>query len=148
MENIEKENKEKYATFREDLSLLIEAGFVAVKQLDETSAQRIFNAAQVIAPDSTAPKLGFGFIALSKMECEEAAKIYGEIIEIEPDNELARTFFGICLLFTKGKDKEGSAIIEKIKESSQDPNIINLANQAMETYELKFAKKKAMPFGN
>jgi hypothetical protein len=48
---------EKLQDYKEDFSLLIEAGFVAVKQLDETSAMRIFNAAQVLSPDSTAPQI-------------------------------------------------------------------------------------------
>jgi len=35
---------------REDFRLLIEAGFVAVKQLDETSATRIFHQQRQLTP--------------------------------------------------------------------------------------------------
>ncbi len=54
--------KQKIADFKEDFPLLIEAGFIAVKQLDEISASRIFNAAQAINPHSTAPQIGLGYI--------------------------------------------------------------------------------------
>jgi Tfp pilus assembly protein PilF len=98
---------EKLNEFKEDFALLIEAGFIAVKQLDETSATRIFHAAQVMNPDSTAPQIGLGYIALNKLEIKEATKTFEEIIEKEPENYLALTFLGICFLLTKPKRKKG-----------------------------------------
>ena len=59
--------EDKLEDFRHDFALLIEAGFVAVKQLDELSARRLFEAAQVLRPDSTAPQIGLGYIALNKL---------------------------------------------------------------------------------
>jgi len=92
--------------FKEDFSLLIEAGFIAVKQLDETSASRIFNAAQVMSPNSTAPQIGLGYIALNKLEIKEATKIFEEVLKKEPENHLAQTFLGICFLLNKPKRKK------------------------------------------
>jgi len=97
---------EKMQEFKDDFTLLIEAGFIAVKQLDETSATRIFNAAQVINPESTAPQIGLGYIALNKLEVKEATKIFEDIIKKEPENHLAQTFLGICFLLTKPKRKK------------------------------------------
>ena len=82
-------NDEKLNDFKQDFALLIEAGFIAVKQLDETSASRIFNAAQVMSPESTAPQIGLGYIALNKLEVKEATKIFEEVIKQEPENHLA-----------------------------------------------------------
>ena len=63
-------DSDKILEFKEDFSLLIEAGFVAVKQLDETSSIRIFQAAQALSPQSTAPQIGMGYIALNKLDVD------------------------------------------------------------------------------
>lgn len=89
-----------------DFPLLVEAGFVAVKQLDEISARRIFSAAQVLNPDSVAPMIGFGYIELNKLNVKEAAVIFRKIVEKEPNNHLAEAFLGICYLLTKKNAKK------------------------------------------
>src|SRR5262249_24689552 len=129
----------------EDFSLLIEAGFVAVKQLDETSASRIFNAAQVISPNSTAPKLGLGYIALNKLEIREATKVFEEIVKKEPENYLAQTFLGICFLLTKPKRKKGEKMVREAMDKSSDPTIKALAQISLEWAEKDLKKEKA-PF--
>lgn len=137
--------KEKLQDFKEDFALLIEAGFVAVKQLDETSATRIFNAAQVMSPDSTAPQIGLGYIALNKLELKEATKIFEEVIKKEPDNHLAQTFLGICFLLNKPKRKKGEKMIQEAMEKATDPTIKNLGKISLEWAEKDLAKEKA-PF--
>lgn len=136
---------EKLSEFKEDFALLIEAGFIAVKQLDETSASRIFHAAQVMSPDSTAPQIGLGYIALNKLEVKEATKIFETVIEKEPENYLAQTFLGICFLLTKPKRKKGEKIIREAIEKSTDPTIQNLGQISLEWAE-KDLKKEAAPF--
>ncbi len=86
--------------FSEDFALFIEAGFVAVKQLDESSATRLFNAAQLLKPDSMIPKIGLGYIALNKLEMRTATHAFEEVVKAEPDNMLAQNIFG-NVLFTK-----------------------------------------------
>lgn len=131
--------------FKDDFALLIEAGFVAVKQLDETSAMRIFHAAQVISPTSTAPQIGLGYIALNKLELKEATKIFEEVIHKEPDNYLAQTFLGICFLLTKPKRKKGEKLIHEAMEKTTSPTIKNLGEISLEWAE-KDLKKKEAPF--
>jgi len=133
--------------FKEDFSLLIEAGFVAVKQLDETSAMRIFQAAQVINPSSTAPKIGLGWIALNKLEVKEASKIFEEIMEKEPENQLAQTFLGITFLLSKPKRKKGEKLIRDAIAKTTDPKIKNLGETSLEWAEKDLKKKeKELPF--
>lgn len=131
--------------FKEDFALLIEAGFIAVKQLDETSATRIFHAAQVISPTSTAPKIGLGYIALNKLEVKEATRIFEEVMAQEPDNHLAQTFLGICFLLTKPKRKKGEKLIQEAMVKTKDPTIKNLGEISLEWAE-KDLKKKEAPF--
>lgn len=138
-------NDDKLDDFKEDFALLIEAGFIAVKQLDETSAMRIFNAAQELSPESVAPQIGLGYISLNKLEVKEATKIFEEVIKKEPENYLALTFLGICFLLTKPKRKKGEKIIQEAMEKTTDPTIKSLGQISLEWAD-KDLKKEMAPF--
>ncbi len=137
---------EKINEFKEDFSLLIEAGFVAVKQLDETSATRIFYAAQAINPTNSAPQIGLGYIALNKLEIKEATRIFELVLQSEPQNYLAQTFLGICFLLTKGKMKKGESLIKDSIEKTTDPTIQNLGKLSLEWGEKDLSKQVKAPF--
>ncbi|MGZ3732867.1 MAG: CdsG family type III secretion system protein [Parachlamydiaceae bacterium] len=136
---------DKLEQFQSDFSLLIEAGFVAVKQLDEISAQRIFIAAQTISPDSTAPQIGLGYIALNKLDLKEAVRRFDAVIKKEPENDLAQTFYGICLLLNKEKRQDGEKLIKKIIAKTDDPTIKALGEISLEWADKDLKKMKA-PF--
>lgn len=136
-------HEEKFEEFRGDFSLLIESGFIAVKQLDEIGAVRIFTAAQALNPTSTAPKIGMGFIALNKMQIKEATGIFEEVVALEPENSLAQTFLAICLLLTKGKHKKGEKLIQDILAKETDPTVRNLANVSLHWSQKELAKKRS-----
>jgi Flp pilus assembly protein TadD len=129
------------AEYKEDFALLIEAGFVAVKQLDEKSARQIFKAAQVLSPHSTAPHIGLGFIALNKLDTKESDRIFAKIVEREPDNWLAQTFLGISHLLQKSKRKQGEELVRLALESSSDVTVKNLAKVTLEWLEKELKKK-------
>lgn len=136
---------EKLAEFKDDFALLIEAGFIAVKQLDETCASRIFGAAQALSPEHSAPKIGMGYIALNKLEVKQATKIFEEVVAKEPTNWLAQTFLGICFLLNKPKRKKGEKLIQEAMEKSSDPTIKNLGSISLEWAEKDLYKAKS-PF--
>jgi len=131
--------------FKEDFALLIEAGFVAVKQLDETSAARIFNAAQTMNPDNTAPQIGLGYIALNKLEVKQATRIFESVTQKEPENWLAQTFLGICFLLSKPKRKKGEKLIREAMGKTDNSTIKNLGSLSLEWAEKDLKKEKA-PF--
>lgn len=114
--------------FKEDYALLIEAGFVAVKQLDEIAARRLFKAAELLNPDNPASQLGLGYIALNKLQVSEATKIFEIILKKDPEHYLAKALLGICFLLTKDKLKEGEQMILDAKSKTADPTIKNLAD--------------------
>jgi predicted Zn-dependent protease len=118
--------------FREDFTLLIEAGFVAVKQLDEIAARRLFKAAELLNPDNPASQLGLGYVALNKLQVNEAAKLFEGILKKDPEHYLAQALLGICYLMSKTKRKKGEKMILEAKEKSDDPTIKNLADVCME----------------
>jgi len=113
--------------FREDFVLLIEAGFVAVKQLDEIAARRLFKAAELLNPDNPASQLGLGYIALNKLQLNEATKIFEGILKKDPNHYLAQAMLGVCYMMSKTKRKKGEKLIQDAREKSNDPTIHNLA---------------------
>lgn len=138
--------QEKLQEFKDDFAFLIEAGFIAVKQLDEISATRIFCAAQVLSRHSVAPQIGLGYIALNKLEIKKATAIFEMVIAKEPDNYLAQTFLGMCCLLTKGKQKKGENLIRDAMEKSTDPTIKNLGAISLEWSDKDLSKQTKAPF--
>ena len=140
-------NREKSAIepFKADFALLIEAGFVAVKQLDEASSKSIFEAARALNSESSAPQIGLGYIALNKLEVDKAEKIFEEVVKKEPDNHLAKTFLGISRLLTKAKRPEGESLIREAMQEAKDPTIVRLGEISLEWAE-KDLKKLKSPF--
>lgn len=136
---------DRFSEFKEDFSLLVEAGFVAVKQLDEMSATKIFQALQAMSPDSMAPQLGMGYIHLNKLEVKEATAIFETVVAKEPENALAQTFLGMCFLLTKPKRKKGEELIKSILSKTEDPAIRHLAELSLEWADKDLSKNKS-PF--
>lgn len=130
---------------KEDYALLIEAGFVAVKQLDETSARRLFTAAEMLKPENTAAQIGLGYIALNKLEVSEATTTFQAVLEQEPENHLAQAFLGICFLLKKATRKKGEKLLEEAKAATEDPTIKNLC-EVCEVWVNKDLKKMKAPF--
>jgi len=138
--------EEDFDEFLGDFALLIEAGFIAVKQLDEVSAVRIFSAAQVMNPMSTAPQIGLGYIALNKLEINRAIALFEGVTKKEPDNCLAKTFLGMCFLLSKPKRKQGEEIIKEAIEKSDDPTIKNLGELSLQWAEKDLSKIRSPYF--
>jgi len=131
--------------FKEDFALFIEAGFIAVKQLDEIAARRLFKTAELLNPDNPASQLGLGYIALNKLQVSEASKIFEVILKKDPNHHLAKALLGICFLLTKGKMKQGEHMILEAKEKSDDPTIKNLANVCLDWVEKDLKSKSHSP---
>jgi len=131
--------------FKSDFPLLIEAGFLAVKQLDETSARRLFEAAKALNPESTAPQIGLGYIELNKLNVKDATDIFQRIVEKETNNHLAEAFLGICFLLTQKDREKGVKMIQKVIKKTEDDTIVNLGKIALEWSE-KDLKNLKSPF--
>ena len=128
---------------RGDFAALIEAGLVAVNQLDEDSAIKLFSAAQVLEPESTAPRVGFGFIALNKLEIEKAIGLFQVVVNHEPEHHLARAFLGISLSFDPKTRPQGEKLIQEAKSKTDDASVKNLCSLSLEWIEKDLKKKSA-----
>ena len=131
--------------FREDFALFIEAGFVAVKQLDEIAARRLFKSAELLHPDNPASQLGLGYIALHKLQVNEAAKIFEGILQKDKEHYLAQALLGICYMMTKNKMKQGEKLIMDAKAKSDNQTIKNLADVCMEWANNDLKKRDFSP---
>lgn len=134
------------AELRGDFAALIEAGLVAVNQLDEDSAIKLFSAAQVLEPDSSAPRVGFGFIALNKLEIEKAIGLFQVVVDHEPDHHLARAFLGISLSFDPKTRPQGTKLIQEANGKTDDPSVKNLCKISMEWIDKDLKKRSAGMF--
>lgn len=87
--------------FKQDFALLVEAGFIAVKQGNTKAAQELFHAAAYIKPENSAPALGYGYIALHALNLKGAEKIFTDVLAKEPKNAMAKVLLGFTLLMPK-----------------------------------------------
>lgn len=109
--------------FKEDLGLLVEAGLIAIKQGDEESAKKLFNAADILDPGTTSAKMGHGLIALHKMDIKDARKQFEAIIDKEPENYRAKAFLAfahILSMLQEGSNEEKVAGLKKAAELADE----------------------------
>ncbi|MCB1213428.1 MAG: SctF chaperone SctG [Chlamydiia bacterium] len=140
------EQKDQSNPFDEDFVLFIEAGFLAIRQLDESSAKRLFFAAQELRPESVVPEIGFGYIALNKLEVKEAREIFEGVLKKEPTNQVAQSFLAIALLLTKSKREEGKEMINEILAKTEDETVHQLSEVALKWCEKDLERKDRHPF--
>jgi tetratricopeptide (TPR) repeat protein len=141
-EQMEEENILQY--FAEDYSLLIEAGFVAIKQCDEIAARRLFKAAEILHPENPASQLGLGYVELNKLRISQAAEIFGNIVKEHPEHYLAKALLGVAFLLTPDKREEGKELILEAGKKSDDPTIKNLSSVCLE-WLTKDLQNKPLP---
>lgn len=132
----------------QDFATFIEAGFVAVKQLDEKSARALFQAAHVLRPDSLAPSIGLGYIALNKMDLKEAKEIFSYILTQDAEHYLAQVFLGITYLLLKTERDKGESLIRNAVEKTTDPTVKHLGETSLQwmDHDLKKDRSKESPF--
>ncbi len=141
--------------FKKDLSLFVEAGLIAIKQGDEESAKKLFNAIGIIDPENTSKEIGYGLIALHKLESRKAQKHFNQVLEKEPDNYRAKAFLGFALVASsmetdipddeKEKNLEKGAIIAtEILENCDVKDTRQLA-QSLLDWETELEQKGKQP---
>lgn len=134
--------------FKEDVPLLIEAGFVAINQVDEDCAKKCFYAALVAEAEQTLSVIGLGIINLFKLELDEAKTLFNSVLEKEPDNEFAKSMLGIANLYTITDEgiKEGNKLVDQALSESSDPEVKQLCKFSLDlSKEIKKKMKDLHP---
>lgn len=109
--------------FKEDLALLAESGLIAIKQGDEASAKKLFNAVGILDPQNMVKKMGYGLIALHKMDIRTAQKNFNEVLQVEQTNWRAQSFLAFSYLLSvlqEGGNEEKEVALKKASELSQE----------------------------
>lgn len=143
--------QEKVQEFKSDAPLLVEAGFVAIKQVDEESAKNCFYASMVLDPELSLPVLGLGLVHLMKLDLDEAKKMFEAVLKKEPDNEMAKTYLGIANLYTVTDQglKEGQKWIDEAMSSTKEDELKKLGKMSDELHsEIKKKMKDLHPLEN
>lgn len=138
---MEKYNQ-KFKQFAQDVPLLVEAGFIAIKQIDEGSAKRCFYAAMIADPNESLSVIGLGIVHLFKLELDQAKELFNAVLLNEPNNDMAKTMLGIANLYTITEEglKEGKELIQEAMHSTEDAGIKQLGKYSQEL--MKEIKKK------
>lgn len=128
--------------YAKDVPLLVEAGFIAIKQVDEDSAKKCFYAAMIANPNESLPVIGLGIVSLFKLELDEAKELFNTVLQKEPKNELARSMLGIANLYTITDEglKEGKELISEATKNTDDAELKQLGKYSEEL--AKEIKKK------
>lgn len=128
--------------FMEDLPLLVESGLIAIKQGDEESAKKLFNAIGIVDPQNMAKKMGYGLIALHKMDIANAQKYFHEILQVEQTNYRAQAFLAFSYILSvlqegteeqkKASLQKGAQLAQEVIEKSDAPSTKQLAQSLLD----------------
>lgn len=128
--------------FREDLPILVESGLIAIKQGDEESAKKLFNAIGIIDPQNMAKKMGYGLISLHKMDIKNAQKSFLEILQVEQTNWRAQAFLALSYILSVLQDgssdekikalQKGAELAREVIEKSDAPSTVQLAQSLLD----------------
>ena len=129
--------------FNADIGLLAEGGMIAIKQGDEESAKKLFNAVGILDPKSTTKKMGYGLIAVHKMDVPQSISIFKELYESDPNNRRAQAFLAfsymLSLLEKKGSEeekmlnlKEGIRHAQESHDNATDESTLQLSQSILD----------------
>lgn len=132
----------KFKQYAQDVPLLVEAGFIAIKQVDEDSAKKCFYAAMIANPEESLSVVGLGIVHLFKLELDQAKELFNAVLQKEPNNDMAKTMLGIANLYTITDEglKEGKELIHEAMHSTDDAELKQLGKYSQEL--MKEIKKK------
>ena len=144
----------KFEAFEEDLPLLVETGLISIKQGDEESAKKLFNAINVIDPENMAQKMGYGLISLHKMDTKGAQKSFQEVLQVEQENWRAQAFLALSYILSVLQDgsleekqhalQMGAKLAQEVVTKSDIPSTQQLA-QSLLDWETQLQEKVSNP---
>lgn len=132
--------KELIQEYKHDFTLLLEAGFIAVKQCSEEDAIALFAAAEALQPKSLFPQVGLAYMHLCMLNLPKSVEILEKVLAHEPYNEVAKTLLGIASSFMPTRSAKGEEILENCVTATEDPYVKKAASTALEFVD-KFVKK-------
>lgn len=126
--------------YKKDFFKFLECGFIAISQLDETSAKDLFAAAKMIEPNNTLLMIAEGYMHFTKMQLDLAIKSFEEVLKKEPDNEMAKTFLGLTMSLSPKTMTKGEDILKHTSQHSHDPAVKKLADDSVAFVDMHLKK--------
>lgn len=130
--------------YQQDFVLFLEAGFIAVNQMDELSALSLFQASRMLSPNNVLPAIGIGYLHLCKMELKQAARAFEEVLSYDPSNQMAKTFLGLVLALNPSEMTKGEKILHETAGQNEDMAVKKLSSDAIEFVDV-YLKKAPSP---
>lgn len=97
---------------RQDLVLLMEAGYVYMGMGRFDEAREVFEGISVLSPASEIPLVALGTAHFATKQFDRAVAFYKKALNLKGDSPFARAYLGEALIF-KGKKSEGIKELEK-----------------------------------
>lgn len=129
--------------YKDDFVLLLEAGFVAMNQLDEESATKLFHGAQTLRPESFEPRVGLAAIALHKLQTDKSIAILEDVMNQGHENYLAGALLGISYILSNQKIDKGQMLLKEAMEKADDTATKRLGTLWLEVIEKGLAKSQS-----
>lgn len=130
--------------YKDQFTLFLELGFIAVNHADEDSAVKLFTAAEMLRPSEVLTTIGFGYLHFCKLEIKPAVEKFEKALKKEPNNPIAKSLLGFCLALHPGDTKKGEAMLEELKEHTKSKEIKEL-DSVLLGFINEFVKKKSSP---
>lgn len=105
-----------WKSYQKDWLLLLEAGFIAIGQMDESSASELFKAVETLRADKPISRIGSGFLYLHKLDVKSACKVFKEILEQDPQNDAAKAMLGVSLSLDPETLELGEHLLREVQQ--------------------------------
>lgn len=103
---------------RNDLGLMMEAGFILVGLQRFKEAREVFEGVAVMAPDSELPVVALGSVDFCEGKFREACRRYKRALKINGDSPFARAHLGEALFFL-GKTTEATQELASVIQADR-----------------------------
>jgi len=105
-----------WKSYQNDWLLLLEAGFIAIDQMDETSASELFKAVETLRADKPVSRIGSGFLYLHKLDVNNACKVFKKILKEDPQNDVAKAMLGLALSLEPDTLEQGEHLLQEVHQ--------------------------------
>ncbi len=97
---------------RQELVLLMEAGYVYMGMGRFHEAKEVFEGVTVLQPESEIPWVAIGTVHFAMRQYDQAIRHYKRALQMKADSPFARAYLGEALFF-RGRKEEALAELEK-----------------------------------
>ncbi len=108
---------------REDLLLMLEAGYVYLAMRRYADARAVFEGVAVLAPTSDVPLVAMGNVYFSQCQYKRALSVYEKALHVNPRSAVARAYMGESLLFDGKKEAAVNYLEEAIALEGDGPTV-------------------------